>query len=108
MESFKNIVLNSKSRSRKWISTSISEEHWETDIEKYCSTEYYAKDMFKKVLFKEILEHIPTRSILIDLAPYGVSQNMFNKTLHKNINYVNLTCRDHEDGLGYLLSAVGK
>lgn len=108
LEYLKNIVINPKLRSEKWKSTSIPEEQWGEDKAKYCSAEYCANNLLNSVLFEETFEHVPKGSVLIELAPHGVLQEVLNRSLKKNITNIELASRNHKDGLDYLLSAFGK
>lgn len=108
LENLKKVISNPKLRTGKWISTSVPEDQWESDIGKYCSAEYCANNLLNTVLFDESFEHVPKGSVLIELSPHGVLQEILSRSTKKNITYVDLASRNHEDGLGYLLSAVGK
>lgn len=108
LEYLKNIVIKPKLRTGKWISTSVSEEQWGEDRAKYCSAEYCANSLLNSVLFDETFEHVPKGSVLIELAPHGVLQEVLNRSNKKNITNVDLASRNHKDGLNYLLSAFGK
>lgn len=108
LEYLKNIVTNPKLRSGKWLSTSVPEEQWGEDNAKYCSAEYFANNLLNNVLFDEIFEHVPKGSVLIELAPHGILQDVLNRSHQKNITNVDLASRNHKDGLDYLLSAFGK
>lgn len=108
LEYLKKIVINPKLRSEKWKSTSIPEEQWGEDKGKYCSAEYCANNLLNSVLFEETFEHVPKGSVLIELAPHGVLQEVLNRSLKKNITNIELVSRNHKDGLDYLLSAFGK
>jgi len=108
LEYLKKVVPNPKLRTDKWISTSVPEEQWAMDRAKYCSAEYCAKNLSSKVLFDETFEHVPKGSVLIELSPHGVLQDILNRSPKKNITNVDLAFKNHKDGLGYLLSALGK
>ncbi|CAI6352158.1 unnamed protein product [Macrosiphum euphorbiae] len=108
LEYLKNIITNPKLRSEKWLSTSVPEEQWGEDKAKYCSAEYCANNLLNSVLFDETFEHVPKGSVLIELAPHGVLQDVLNRSHKINITNVDLASRNHKDGIDYLLSAFGK
>jgi len=108
LEYLKNIITNPKLRSEKWLSTSVPEEQWGEDKAKYCSAEYCANNLLNSVLFDETFEHVPKGSVLIELAPHGLLQDVLNRSHKINITNVDLASRNHKDGIDYLLSAFGK
>lgn len=108
LENLKKIVPYPKLRTGKWISTSIPEEQWGTDNANYCSAEYFVNNLLNSVLFDESFDHVPKGSVVIELAPDGILQDIINQQSKKNICTVDLASRDHKDGLEYLLSAFGK
>jgi len=108
LEYLKKIVPNPKLRSEKWISTSVPKEQWSADDTKYCSAQYCANNMINNVLFDEALEYVPKGSILIELAPHGMLQDVLNRSAKKYITNIDLATRNQKDGLNYLLSALGK
>ncbi|XP_060866838.1 fatty acid synthase-like [Metopolophium dirhodum] len=108
LEYLKNIITNPKLRSEKWLSTSVPEEQWGEDKAKYCSAEYCANNLLNSVLFDETFEHVPKGSVLIELSPHGVLQDVLNRSHKTNITNVDLASRNHKDGIEYLLSAFGK
>lgn len=108
LEHIKKIVPKPKIRSVKWISTSVPKEQLGEDDAKYCSAQYYANNMINNVVFDEALENVPKGSILIELAPHGLLQDVLNRLAKKDITYIDLVTRSQKDGLNYLLSALGK
>lgn len=108
LENLKKVITNPKLRTGKWISTSVSEDQWGSDVGKHCSAEYCVNNLLNTVLFGESFEHVPKGSVLIELAPHGILQEILYKSTKKNITYIDLSSRNHEDGLNYLLSALGK
>jgi len=108
LEYLKKIVPNPKLRSEKWISTSVPENQWEIDVAKYCSAEYCANNLLNSVLFDEAFNHVRKGSVVIELAPHGLLQDVLNNSSKKNITSIALALRNNDDGLGYLLSALGK
>lgn len=108
LENLKKVVPTPKLHSEKWISTSVPEQQWETNRVKYCSAEYLANNLLNTVLFDEAFEHVPKGAVLIELAPHGILQDVLNRSPKKNISYIDLVNKNLEDGLGYLLTSLGK
>lgn len=108
LENLKKIISNPKLRSGKWISSSVPEEKWEDNVSKYFSAEYCVNNLSSNVLFGETFEHVPKGSVIIELSPHGVLQDILNRSSKKDITNVDLASRNHDDALGYLLSSLGK
>lgn len=56
-----------KLRSSRWISSSVPESKWDTDLAKYCSADYHVNNITSPVLFREALAKVPENSILIEV-----------------------------------------
>lgn len=108
LEYLKKVIPNPKLRTGKWLSSLVPEEQWGSNLAKHCSAEYCANNLLNPVLFDETFEHVPKGSILIEIAPHGVLQDVLYRSLKKNITSVDLASKNHEDGLSYLLSTFGK
>lgn len=108
LDYLKNILLKPKLRTEKWVSTSVPEGQWGEDVAKYCSAEYIANSFSNCVLFYETFEHVQKESILIELSPNGILQDILNRSSKKNITNVDLASKNNNDGLQYLFSAFGK
>lgn len=95
-------------RSSKWISTSVPEISWNSDLAKTSSPEYHTNNLLSSVLFEEGLKHIPKDSILIEIAPHGLLQAILKRSLKSGCTSVALTQRGSKNGLGHFLSSLGK
>ncbi|VVC44020.1 Acyl transferase/acyl hydrolase/lysophospholipase,Acyl transferase,Malonyl-CoA [Cinara cedri] len=84
----KEIIKTPKLRSSKWISTSLPETEWNSEISKYSSAEYHTNTLLNSVLFEESLKHIPSDAILIEIAPHGLLQAIVKRALPNTIVYV--------------------
>lgn len=104
----KEVIPEPVARSSKWISTSNPESQWDTDVAKYSSAEYHTNNLLSSVLFEEGLKHIPKDSILIEIAPHGLLQAILKRSLKPGCTNVPLTQRGSKNGLGFLLSSLGK
>ncbi|KAK9504077.1 hypothetical protein O3M35_010502 [Rhynocoris fuscipes] len=103
----KQIIPEPKERSKRWISTSIPESSWNSDLAKFCSAEYHTNNLLSSVLFEEASVHIPDDCILIEIAPHGLLQSIVKESLKGCIN-IPMTSRYAKDNLIYLLRAIGK
>lgn len=108
LEYLKKIIPSPKLRTEKWLSTSVPEEQWGEDATKYGSAEYFANILINSVLFNETFERVQKETVIIELAPHGILQDILNQSSKKNITNIDLATRNHNDGLGYLLSSLGK
>lgn len=104
----KNVIPNPRPRSSKWISTSVSEDKWDTDLAKTSSAEYHTNNLLSSVLFEEGSKHIPKDSIVIEIAPHGLLQAILKRSLKANCTNIPLTHRTSKNGLNFLLGAIGK
>lgn len=101
------IILEPLPRSSKWISTSIAEEQWNTDLAKTSSAEYHTNNLLGAVLFEEGSRHISEEAIVIEIAPHGLLQAILKRSLpHRT--HVPLTSKTSKNGLLFLLEALGK
>ncbi|KAB0802399.1 hypothetical protein PPYR_04585 [Photinus pyralis] len=108
LENLKKVIPEPKARSSKWISTSVPEDKWDTDLAKTCSAEYQTNNLLSSVLFEEGCRHIPKDAIVIEIAPHGLLQAILKRSLKGNCTNIPLTLRSSDNGVKFLLSAIGK
>ncbi|KAL6257907.1 hypothetical protein P5V15_011506 [Pogonomyrmex californicus] len=101
------IISQPKERSSKWISTSVPRSKWYTSASKLSSAEYHTNSIINTVLFKQTMELIQNNAVIIEIAPYGVLQNILNESLHPIITTVILTERG-EKSTDIILQGIGK
>lgn len=104
----KQVIPEPVPRSSKWVSTSVPEAKWDSDLVKTSSPEYHTNNLLSSVLFEEGIQHIPKDSILIEIAPHGLLQAILKRSLKPGCTNVPLTQRGNKNGLTFLLSALGK
>lgn len=102
------MIKEPKLRSSKWISSSLSEVDWNTDLAKYSSAEYHTNNLLSSVLFEESIKHIPSDAIVIEIAPHGLLQAIIKKALPKTVSNIPLTKRVLGESVKILLTAIGK
>ena len=104
----REVIPNPKVRSSKWISSSIPEENWNSELARTCSAEYHTNNLLSAVLFEEGSRHIPKDAIAIEIAPHGLLQAILKRSLKSGCTNIPLTRRGSSNGLTFLLDAIGK
>ncbi|KAJ8675796.1 hypothetical protein QAD02_011582 [Eretmocerus hayati] len=104
----KELIPNPKTRSEKWLSTSVPKEKWNTPAGQLASAEYFLNNLLHPVLFEEVSAMIPEDAITIEIAPHGLLQAILRKSLAPGVAKIPLTLRNHKDNLKYFLQAIGK
>lgn len=97
-----------KKRSSKWLSSSLPESEWESDIAKYSSAEYHTNNLLNSVLFEDVLKHIPSDAITIEIAPHGLLQAIIKRALPTTMTHIPLTKRMFGNSVRFLLTSIGK
>eukprot|EP00102_Acyrthosiphon_pisum_P016442 XP_008187406.1 PREDICTED: fatty acid synthase-like [Acyrthosiphon pisum] len=104
----KDVIKVPKKRSCKWLSSSLPETEWESDLAKYSSPEYHTNNLLSSVLFEDVLKHIPSDAIVIEIAPHGLLQAILREALPETVTNIPLTKRMFGDSIRFLLTAIGK
>ncbi|CAI6347084.1 unnamed protein product [Macrosiphum euphorbiae] len=104
----KDVIKVPKKRSSKWVSSSLPETEWESDLSKYSSPEYHTNNLLSSVLFEDVLNYIPKDAITIEIAPHGLLQAIIVKALPETVTNIPLTKRMYGDSVRFLLSSIGK
>lgn len=102
------VIPNPKKRSSKWISSSIPESAWNTDLAKESSVAYHVNNLLSSVLFHEAVKHIPKNAICIEIAPTGLLQAILKRSMGNGVTNLSLVKRGHENNLQFFLSNIGK
>lgn len=108
LEYLQEVIPEPKMRSQKWISTSILERNWNSDLAKYCSAEYHTNNLLSSVYFEEASQQIPSNAICIEIAPHGLLQAILKRSLQKGCIHIPLTNRTAKDPLYFFLQGIGK
>ncbi|KAJ9575473.1 hypothetical protein L9F63_007678, partial [Diploptera punctata] len=101
------IIPSPKQRTSRWISSSIPEHAWGTNLAQSSSAAYHVNNLLSPVLFQEALCHVPEGAVVIEIAPHCLLQAILKRSLTNTIN-VGLMKRQHPDNLQFLLSNLGK
>ena len=102
------MIKEKRPRTSRWISSSIIEPQWGSDLAKYSSPEYHVNNLVSPVLFQEALQHVPTNAITIEIAPHCLLQAVLKRSLSPKCSFVALMKRDNANNLEFLLSNLGK
>ncbi|XP_026815045.1 fatty acid synthase-like isoform X2 [Rhopalosiphum maidis] len=101
-------VPNPKKRSSKWISTSVPEKNWDSDLAQWCSGEYHANNFKKTVYFSEAIKKIPKNVIVIEIAPHGLFQGILKSSLDSSCKVVSVAKRGSKSPLKHFLTTLGE
>lgn len=107
-DGLEKIILAPKSRSLRWISSSISESNWLTSLAEKSSAAYFVNNVLSPVLFRGAVQKIPKNAICIEIAPTGLLQAILKHSLGKDAINLSLVKRGHENNLSFFLSNIGK
>ena len=102
------IIPQNKRRSNKWVSTSVPEEDWDSNLARFNSPEYHTNNLLRPVLFEGIIKHIPSNAVLIEIAPHGLLQAVLKRAVPENTTNVSLTHRSSPNGVQFFLEAIGE
>ncbi|XP_051160074.1 fatty acid synthase-like [Leptopilina boulardi] len=103
-----DVIPNPKSRSNRWVSTSVPRDEWNSARARLSSAEYHTNNLLSSVRFAETAKCIPSNAVVIEIAPHGLLQAIVRKSLHENVINVPLTKRGHPDNISFLFAALGK
>ncbi|CAG9791618.1 unnamed protein product [Diatraea saccharalis] len=78
------VIKEPRLRSSKWLTTSVPQEQYNEPHAKYSSAEYHTNNLLKKVLFEEVLHHVPSNAVLVEIAPHGLLQAILKRALSQN------------------------
>jgi len=102
------VIRKRRERTSRWISTSVPESQWSSELAKYSSAEYYVNNVVSPVLFHEALQHIPENAIVIEIAPHALLQAVLKRALPSTCSVVGLMDKRQPDNLVNLYTALGK
>ncbi|KAG7203853.1 hypothetical protein KM043_017907 [Ampulex compressa] len=104
----KQVIIDPKARSEKWISTSVPQSKWSSPSAKFSSAEYHTNNLLSPVLFEETATLIPKDAIAIEIAPHGLLQAILRRSMPSTVTNVPLMLREHKDNSRFFLQALGK
>jgi len=101
-------VPNPKKRSSKWISTSVAEANWNSDLAQWSSGQYHANNFKNTVYFAEACRKVPKNVTVIEIAPHGLFQGLLKSSLDSSCKIVSLAKRGSKSPLKHLLITLGE
>ncbi|NWR76452.1 FAS synthase, partial [Centropus unirufus] len=108
LSALKKVIPHPKPRSARWISTSIPEDQWKSDLARYSSAEYHVNNLVNPVLFQEGLRHVPGNAVVVEIAPHALLQAILKRSLKPTCIIVPLMKKDHKNNLEFFLTQMGK
>lgn len=107
LANLKTIIQNPSPRSDKWLSSPVLETQRNSPSDRYCSAEYFTKNLLNSVLFEEIAIKIPKNAICIEITPDDLHKTMVTSSLPSTISMVSVM-QHGTNNVGTMLRAVGK
>ncbi|XP_064637682.1 fatty acid synthase-like isoform X2 [Lineus longissimus] len=102
------VIKTRRPRTSRWISTSIPQTQWDTDLARYSSSEYYVNNLVSPVLFQEGLHLIPRNAVMVEIAPHCLLQAILKRSLGTGCVFTGLMKRGHQNNQEFLFSNIGK
>ncbi|XP_065591318.1 fatty acid synthase [Cyrtonyx montezumae] len=108
LSALRKVIPHPKPRSARWISTSIPESQWQSDLARNSSAEYHVNNLVNPVLFHDGLKHIPENAVVVEIAPHALLQAILRRTLKPTCTILPLMKKDHKNNLEFFLTQAGK
>ncbi|KFQ45994.1 Fatty acid synthase [Nestor notabilis] len=108
LNALKKVIPHPKPRSARWISTSIPESQWQSDLARSCSAEYLVNNLVNPVLFHDGLKHVPENAVVVEIAPHALLQAILRRTLKPTCTILPLMKKDQKNNLEFFLTQTGK
>lgn len=102
------LIKTPRERSAKWLSSSVPEDEWDSELAKLCSAEYHTHNFVSPVLFHEAVQHVPEGAVVIEIAPHSILQNVLKNSLPPDCTVVSLMQKNHNNGVHFLLLQLGR
>ncbi|CAF0706992.1 unnamed protein product [Brachionus calyciflorus] len=107
-ECLSGLIKSPRIRSSKWISSSIPEQNWNSDLAKYSSAEYHVNNLCSAVLFQEALRHVPENAITIEIAPHALLQAILKRSLTKENIFIGLLNKNATNQIEHFMTQMGR
>ncbi|XP_053612449.1 fatty acid synthase-like [Plodia interpunctella] len=102
------VIPDPKPRSKRWISSSLPENKWDSDIAKLSGPEYHVNNLLSPVRFTTAMRAVPERAVLVEVAPHALLQAVLRRARPAPALHVPLVRRDAPDAALHLLASIGK
>ncbi|XP_069122700.1 fatty acid synthase-like [Argopecten irradians] len=101
-------IIVPKKRGSTWISSSIPEDRWDSELAQYSSAEYHVNNLVSPVLFQEALSHVPDNAIVIEIAPHCLLQAILKRSLNPKCSIFGLMKRGHPNNAEHFYTMLGR
>ncbi|CAF94659.1 unnamed protein product, partial [Tetraodon nigroviridis] len=108
LEALKKVIKEPQQRSSRWVSTSIPQAEWGSQLALYSSAEYHVNNLVSPVLFHDGLGLVPDNAVVVEIAPHALLQAILKRTLKHTCSILPLMKRGHSNNLEFFLSNIGK
>ena len=108
LEALKKVIKEQRPRTSRWISSSIPQHNWGSELAQHSSANYHVNNLVSPVLFQEALEHVPANAIAIEIAPHHLLAAVLKRSLSPKCSFVALMKRGHANNIEFLLTNLGK
>lgn len=98
------IIPQPKPRTKRWISTSVPEDSWNTPLAQYSSVAYHLNNLLSPVMFDKALAYVPENTVVIEISPHALLQSILKGSLSSNCTHVGLVRRNHASVTDLLIS----
>ncbi|WAQ95725.1 FAS-like protein [Mya arenaria] len=73
-DALNKVIPTPRPRTSRWISSSIPEHLWCSELAKYSSADYHVNNLVSPVLFQEALQCVPDNAVVVEIAPHCLLQ----------------------------------
>jgi fatty acid synthase, animal type len=107
LQMLQEIIKHPKPRSSKWISTSVPIGDWNKPECLLSSAEYHTNNLLSPVLFEEGVSMLTENVLMIEIAPHALLLPILKRSVPGGI-CMDLTKKDVDEGVAYLLNGLGR
>ena len=101
------VIVDPKPRSSKWLSTSIPESEWNSQLAQTSSPEYHVNNLCSPVLFQEAIRLIPENALIIEIGPHSLLAAVLKRSLPNTVSIFSLMKKD-ANVLEHFYSQLGR
>ncbi|KAJ8049572.1 Fatty acid synthase [Holothuria leucospilota] len=102
------VITKSIPISTSWISTSVPENQMQTEQAKLFNSSYLVNNLVSPVRFCDAVRKIPSKAIVIEIAPHGLMQAILKRSLHTESDCISLMSKKESDNFHYFMSKIGQ
>lgn len=75
------VLTDPKTRSYKWLSTSVPQERWHEPEFRVLGPTYYPNSMVSPVKFGDVFQYIPKDAVVIEVGPHAMLLSLIKRGL---------------------------